>query len=189
MGILIAVAVIALILVAGMLMMFRKDETNGHSAGANAARKAGIDPAELEKKESAPKDISKAGQEWIKKLVNAQKALPGSDPMRPRLTKMQETLTAIYTRDEQLSSRDDNVRKMETYYLPTVDKLMTRYAGLLNEPDVENVTKSKEEIGGAMDQVNGAFDKVLNNMYSDDNLDISTDIAVMDKILERDALK
>ena len=175
MGILIAVAVIALILVALMLMMFRKDETNGHSAGANAARKAGIDPA--------------AGQEWIKKLVDAQKALPGSDPMRPRLAKMQETLTAIYTRDEQLSSRDDNVRKMETYYLPTVDKLMTRYAGLLNEPDVENVTKSKEEIRGAMDQVNGAFDKVLNNMYSDDNLDISTDIAVMDKILERDALK
>lgn len=188
--VLIAVIVIVVIaLIVGMLMMFRKDESNGHSAGENAARKQGRDPVAEKKTAEQAKEISKTGQDWIRKLDRAEKQLPGADPMRPRLATMQETLTKIYARNEELTSKDDNIRKMETYYLPTVDKLMTRYAALIHEPDVENVQKSKEEIEGAMDQVNDAFSKVLNNMYSDDNLDISTDIAVMDKILERDALK
>ena len=52
----------------------------------------------------------------------------------------------------------------------------------------ENVTKVKAEISDTLDTINTAFENLLDSLFQDDVMDISTDISVLETMLAQEGL-
>ena len=75
------------------------------------------------------------------------------------------------------------------YYLPTADKLMASYR-LMKESENpgENITQAMQSVENSLSMIADAFEKQLNNLYSDKKLDIETDIEVLETMMASDGL-
>ncbi len=81
------------------------------------------------------------------------------------------------------------IRKFMSYYLPTTLKILNSYdrmgsAGV----DGENISTTKQKIEAMMDTIVTAYDKQLDALYGEEALDISTDITVMEQMLQQEGL-
>lgn len=75
------------------------------------------------------------------------------------------------------------------YYLPTSLKLLNTYATLdQQDVDGENITETKRSIESAMDLLVTAFENQLDKLYESDALDVSSDIAALQGMLNLDGL-
>ena len=75
------------------------------------------------------------------------------------------------------------------YYLPTTLKLLKAYREFDGQPvQGENVTKVKAEISDTLDTINTAFENLLDSLFQDDVMDISTDISVLETMLAQEGL-
>ena len=65
------------------------------------------------------------------------------------------------------------------YYMPTTLKLVNAYKEFDAQPiQGENITTAKEEILKTLDTINYAFEKLLDSLFRDAAMDVSTDISV-----------
>ncbi len=75
------------------------------------------------------------------------------------------------------------------YYLPTTLKLLRSYARM-DEQGVEgrNIHEAKASIEATMDKVVEGFEKRLDKLFRTDAIDITSDIQVLEQMLQRDGL-
>jgi hypothetical protein len=85
-------------------------------------------------------------------------------------------------------SRYDEVRKFMDYYLPTTDKLMTQYKLLAGAGSGDTVKKAQKSVENSLDMIALAFEKQLDKLYSDEAMDITTDIQVLETMMASDGL-
>lgn len=52
----------------------------------------------------------------------------------------------------------------------------------------ENIRQAKGRIEGMMDKVVEGFEKQLDKLFQDNAMDIATDVAVLERMLEKDGL-
>ena len=85
--------------------------------------------------------------------------------------------------------RESDVRKFMNYYLPTTLKLLKSYE-LLEDQSVqgENIAASREKIENVLNMMIGAYEKQLDRLFSDDALDIATEIDVLETMMSGDGL-
>ncbi|MBQ1976763.1 MAG: 5-bromo-4-chloroindolyl phosphate hydrolysis family protein, partial [Clostridia bacterium] len=82
-----------------------------------------------------------------------------------------------------------DLKKMMDYYLPMTVKLLQAYADMDAQPvQGETIQNSKREIEGTLDTLNLAFEKILDELFQDTALDISSDITVLNTMLAREGL-
>ena len=82
------------------------------------------------------------------------------------------------------------VRRFMNYYLPTTQKLATKYAFAVSQgADSANITETASAIENALSQIDVSFKHQLDALFADDALDITTDITVLESLLTRDNLK
>ena len=82
-------------------------------------------------------------------------------------------------------------RRMCSYYLPLTEKLCGKYRFVLNQLEgggAEGAITLKMNLQRAFDSVASALEKLLDAMYENDNLDISTDISVLEELLHESGL-
>ncbi len=81
------------------------------------------------------------------------------------------------------------IRKFMEYYLPTTLKMVKGYRTLgergVTGPDAQ---AARQRIDDALGVVIQGCQKMLDNLYRDDVLDITTDIDVLEQMLKRDGL-
>jgi 5-bromo-4-chloroindolyl phosphate hydrolysis protein len=90
-----------------------------------------------------------------------------------------------------LASPEDlpKIRRFLNYYLPTTEKLANKYALIHSQKaEGENLSAASADIEKAMVTLRDSFQKQLDALFSDDALDISTDITVLETLLARDNL-
>lgn len=81
------------------------------------------------------------------------------------------------------------LKKLMKYYLPTTLKLLDAYIDLDEQPiNSENIDTSKKEIIHTLETLNIAFEKILDSIFRDKVWDVSTDISVLNTVLEQDGL-
>ena len=81
------------------------------------------------------------------------------------------------------------IRRFLDYYLPTTLKILNAYdrmdaAGISGE----NIDATKKKVEQMMATISQAFDRQLDALFGDEALDISTDITVMEQMLQREGL-
>ena len=52
----------------------------------------------------------------------------------------------------------------------------------------QNISAAKERIEGMMDKVVEGFEKQLDKLFQDDAMDITTDVEVLERMLDKDGL-
>ena len=81
------------------------------------------------------------------------------------------------------------IRRFLDYYLPTTLKILNAYDRMDSTGiSGDNIDSTKEKVEKMMDTIVKAYDKQLDALFSEEALDISTDITVMENLLAREGL-
>lgn len=92
-------------------------------------------------------------------------------------------LDYVYEHEQAASS----LRKLIYYYLPTVEKLLTRYDEI-EESSASNVVESRKKIEDIIKTTSTAFSNQLEQLYDTDTLDINSEVKVLEQIYVKEGL-
>lgn len=134
------------------------------------------------------RDILKTGNEYIKRIHDCNDAIEGIE-ISGKISRMEALIDSIFERIEQDPSVISGIRKMMDYYLPMTVKLLKAYEQLEQQPvQGENIISSKREIEETLDTLNGAFEKLLDDLFQKTAWDVSSDISVLNTMLAQEGL-
>lgn len=132
--------------------------------------------------------IVKTGDEYVKKIREANDAIPGEE-ISAKISRMETLVDRIFDRVEQNPESVDDIRRLMEYYLPMTIKLLDAYEDLDAQPvQGENIISSKKEIEKTLDTLNTAFEKLLDDLFQDTAWDVSSDISVLHAMLAQEGL-
>jgi len=130
--------------------------------------------------------ILEEGRAYIRTIRLCNDEIPGEE-MSEKLDKLELLVTRIFAQVEKEPELAPELHKMLNYYLPTTQKLLVAYRDLDKQNvEVSNISKTKKEIEAAVDTINQAFEKFLDELFRDKAWDIQTDISVLNTMLKQD---
>lgn len=137
---------------------------------------------------SALQEAMKEADAYIEAVRKKTKEISDKE-ITAKLEKIESLTTEIFNvalvQDEEVK----DVRRMLNYYLPTVIKLLDKYTELSSVTySGENISTSLEKINEMLGNVVTAFEKHLDGMYSQDAMDIDSEIMVLEQILTSEGL-
>lgn len=142
----------------------------------------------MDKLEPVIRKAIEEGRQYVLKIKNANIAIPGEEISR-KLDRLEEVTGKIYDYVELHPEKFPEIKKFTEYFLPTTLKLLDAYKELEHQPVVgENISTAKKEIEDTMDTINTAFENLLDGLFEDAAMDISTDISVLQTILAQEGL-
>lgn len=126
------------------------------------------------------------------KAVSEMKRLNDNIPdekLSRQIDHLEETTRKIIAQVVAEPAKLPQIRKFMNYYLPTTIKLLNAY-DRMDSTGVsgENIDGTKGKIEDMLDTIVVAFDKQLDSLFSDEALDIATDITVMENLLAQEGL-
>ncbi|BCJ92857.1 hypothetical protein acsn021_04260 [Anaerocolumna cellulosilytica] len=129
-----------------------------------------------------------AGRACIQQIRDANDAIPGEEVSR-KLDRLEEVVGKIFLYIEQHPSQLADIKKFMDYYLPTTLKLVNAY----KEFDIlsvqgDNISNTKNEIEETLTTINHAFENLLDSLYEDVTMDVSSDISVLETLLAQEGL-
>lgn len=133
--------------------------------------------------------IIQSGEDLIRKISEKKVAISEYE-MTIRLSHLELVLKKIFKRVELQPEVVPAMRKMMDYYLPTTVKLLEAYEQLDKQAvQGNNILSAKIEIEGSLDTLISAYEKLLDDLFQNVMLDVSTDITVLNTMLAQDGLK
>ena len=112
------------------------------------------------------------------------------DPvMSEKIDRIGEITGKILDYQRKNPNKNSQLRSFLSYYLPTTLKILKAYAQMEAQGiEGENISAAKERIEGMMDKVVEGFEKQLDKLFQDDAMDITTDVEVLERMLDKDGL-
>lgn len=128
------------------------------------------------------------GQNYIKQIRAINDALP-EEEISNKLYRLENIVSQILEHIENNPKKLPEVNKFTNHYLPITLKLVKSYKELNDQPvQGENITNAKNEIEKSIDFINTAFEKLLDDLFEEVALDISTDISVLETLFTQEGL-
>ncbi|MBO6016185.1 MAG: 5-bromo-4-chloroindolyl phosphate hydrolysis family protein, partial [Lachnospiraceae bacterium] len=128
------------------------------------------------------------GHEYIKRIRQANDAIP-AEPITTKLYRMEDLLKEIFIDLEKMPQQLPKLHKLMNYYLPTTLKLVNAYEEFEHmSVQGKDVTDAKKEIENTIDTINDAFGELLNKLFMDTALDVTTDAQVLKTMLAKEGL-
>lgn len=173
---------------------------------ASAYKQAREDAKRLEEAAGAPKSLAEQvaeeqrareaelnaivaeGMEYIRKLRDLNDNIPG-EPISGQLFQLEGLLKEIFDRVQEHPEQMNRMHKLMDYYLPTTLKLVEAYEefGRVSVPGAD-ILSAKAEIEKTLGIINQAFKELLNELFQDAALDVTTDAQVLQTMLAREGL-
>ncbi len=128
------------------------------------------------------------GQSFLQQLagLNSKIKSPALSTKLDRLTQLTGRILAYVRQKPQAAA---GLRRFLDYYLPTTLKLLDSYQRAESSGISEQHTRSTiEGVEGIMDTILLAFEKQLDHLFAEEALDISTDITVLEGMLQQEGL-
>lgn len=134
------------------------------------------------------REVVKEGKLYIQKINEVNQDVPGEEVSK-KLYQLELVATKIFERVQEKPEKIGDLRKFMDYYMPTTLKLVCAYREF-DQMEVQalNIEKAKVEIEQTLDTVNEAFANLLESLYEDEVMDISTDISVLQTMLKQEGL-
>lgn len=128
------------------------------------------------------------GREMITQ-IRAENKLIVDTELTEKLNRLENQCAEIFRTVYEKPVKAPQIRKFMDYYLPTTLKMVTAYRTLGERNQKGHDTKAAQKrISEALDVVLTGCQKLLDKLYHDDVLDITTDIDVLEQMLKRDGL-
>ena len=133
-------------------------------------------------------EVLARGNAFIAEIRRCNDAIPGEE-ISAKIDRMELIVRRIFQRAKSNPEIIPDLKKMMDYYLPMTVKLLNAYAEMDAQPvQGETIRASKKEIEGTLDTLNLAFEKLLDELFADTALDISSDISVLNTLLAQEGL-
>ncbi|MBM6926654.1 5-bromo-4-chloroindolyl phosphate hydrolysis family protein [Pseudoflavonifractor phocaeensis] len=111
------------------------------------------------------------------------------EAMSRKIDRIGEITSKIYGYVKQNPSKEGELRQFLNYYLPTTLKILKAYARMEDQGvEGENIRAAKARIEGMMDKVVEGFEKQLDRLFEVDTMDVTADVEVLERMLEKDGL-
>ena len=152
-------------------------------------RKKEIEQAEKDFVNSLPDAVQvflNESNNYLAELDNSKSTI-NSKEMLSKVAVCQDAINDINNEVRLSKEVGSSLRKLTSYYYPTICKLVKKYS--VYEARKEDRSNVKVEILNAMDKMNDALVEIKNNVISADDIDVLSDISVLDQMLDRDGLK
>ncbi len=162
------------------------------AAATEAKRRRGL-ASSADSGESVPltaeqKRLLDRGRAFIAAIREGNDAIPGEGVSRT-LDQIEHVVGAILDAAAENPALIDDLDRLLDYYLPTTVKLLDAYRELDSQPiQSESILASKREIETALESLNTAFGKLLDSLFRDLGLDVSSDISVLNTVLAQEGL-
>lgn len=152
--------------------------------------------AELERKAKLPaqasdshvREVLDRGEAFIREIQRCNDRIPGRE-ISTKMDRMESIVAKIFRRAETNPEVIPDLKKMMDYYLPMTVKLLNAYADMDEQPHQgENIRSAKVEIEQSLDTLNQAFEKLLDDLFADTAMDVSSDISVLQTLLAQEGL-
>ena len=146
--------------------------------------------AQREKESVDPQlqEVLDRGNAFIAKIRACNDAIPGEE-ISGKISRMEEIVRRIFLRAKEHPEIVPDLKKLMDYYLPMTVKLLDAYADMDAQPiQGETILASKQEIEDTLDTLNQAFEKLLDDLFEDTAMDISSDISVLHTLLAQEGL-
>ncbi|HNX63045.1 MAG TPA: 5-bromo-4-chloroindolyl phosphate hydrolysis family protein [Candidatus Limiplasma sp.] len=150
-------------------------------------------PESLEKvaKDTGNPDVDallQKGREMISEIREENRKIP-DEGLSDKLDQLEKLCGDIFKAVYDKPAKASQIRKFMDYYLPTTLKMVRAYRTLgENGVNGEAAVGARSRIDDALGIVLKGCRKMLDNLYEDDVLDITTDIDVLEQMLKRDGL-
>lgn len=154
-------------------------------------------------KEQEEKDrerrLGQAGSAEIERFaIEGEKALSSLRDVRVhiqdeqvavKIKKLETTIEKIFNYVRQHPQKLPATRKFTSYYLPTTLKILQKYRQY-DSMDIQltSVQKAMQEIEDTLDTLETAYTNLLENLYHEDTLDVTTDVEVLQSMLQQEGL-
>ena len=133
-------------------------------------------------------EVLQKGGKFLDGIRRCNDAIPGVE-ISGKISRMEQIVERIFNRTEQHPEVIPDLKKMMDYYLPMTVKLLGAYADMDAQPvQGQNILNSKREIEETLDTLNLAFEKLLDELFQDTALDVSSDITVLKTLLAQEGL-
>lgn len=143
---------------------------------------------EVQTKDSRVREVLDRGNAFIREIRRCNDRIPGKE-ISDKMDRMENIVAKIFRRAETNPEVIPDLKKMMDYYLPMTVKLLNAYADMDEQPHQgENIRNAKAEIEQSLDTLNQAFEKLLDDLFADTALDVSSDISVLQTLLAQEGL-
>lgn len=133
-------------------------------------------------------EVLDRGNAYVKEIRRCNDEIPGEE-ISEKIYRMEAIVQRIFQRAKAHPEIIPDLKKLMDYYLPMTVKLLNAYAEMDQQPvQGENIRKSKEEIDSTLDTLNQAFEKLLDSVFEDTAMDVSSDISVLHTLLAQEGL-
>ena len=165
------------------------DDTYAHYLETmNRARRQQLEESERRDNPESLSAVIAEGRSFLAQILDANRALP-EENISAKLDELYSITGKIFAVVEKNPAKLPAIRRFLSYYLPTTVKLVNSYREFdSNTSGGENVLRAKQEILDVLDTINDSFKALLNGLYEEDTLDVSTDISALKTMLTGDGL-
>lgn len=133
-------------------------------------------------------EVLDRGNAFIAQIRKCNDEIPGQE-ISAKISRMETIVQRIFERVKSHPEIVSDLKKLMDYYLPMTVKLLQAYADMDAQPvQGENILSSKREIEGTLDTLNQAFEKLLDDLFMDTAMDVSSDISVLNTLLAQEGL-
>ncbi|MGI5949537.1 5-bromo-4-chloroindolyl phosphate hydrolysis family protein [Peptoniphilus sp.] len=145
----------------------------------------GDDDTNFEENREKADVLLREAKVYIKELTEICEKI--DEPMKSKIANLLKTVTKIFGVVKENPKVSENIKKAVDYYLPITVKISNNYLEMKGL-STSSVSSSLREIENTMDTILVAFNKLLDNLYQDKMLDLSSDISVLKTMLRQEGL-
>lgn len=142
---------------------------------------------DLSKNDTTDGMLMKA-RDMLQQIRDANDAIPDAD-LSNKMDELERLSGQLFKTVVEKPEHAGHVRKYLNYYLPTTLNMLQNYSSMqkagVSQHDLDN---ARFTLSRALDMVLGACQKQIDHLYSNNVLDISTDVTVLEQMLRRDGL-
>lgn len=149
--------------------------------------------AAIEAKKNSPytpqvQEVLDKGNAFLAQIRKCNDDIPGEEISR-KISHMENIVRRIFERVKEHPEIVPDLKKLMDYYLPMTVKLLNAYADMDAQPvQGQTIQNSKKEIEDTLDTLNQAFEKLLDELFMDTAMDVSSDISVLQTLLAQEGL-
>ena len=133
-------------------------------------------------------EVLNRGNEFLRQIRRCNDAIPGEE-ISGKISRIELIVRRIFQRAQVHPEIIPDLKKLMDYYLPMTVKLLNAYADMDAQPvQGETIQASKQEIEDTLDTLNLAFEKLLDSVFQDTAMDVSSDISVLQTLLAQEGL-
>ena len=143
------------------------------------------DDPEPAKQEEAPQEKEDA----ILAEIRSLKASISQPQLAEQIERIEEITAKIFDYQKAHPEKASQLRTFLSYYLPATLKILHAYDRLESQGvEGENISSAMDRIEAMMSKVVEGFEKQLDQLFQDDAMDITPDVAVLERMLAKDGL-